>query len=418
MSHAGRSRLATVAAVALLALALLFALYRSGSGIRFGDVRFGASKWIMVDFRTVVYYPAKAFADGINPYQTETYQSRYPAPLPFRGYPPAVLALSQPFAWLSLKQAMAAQAGLTLVLAALLAWACLRLVAVRATFTAVTGLLGVMLLSRPGHWTLLLGQLTVVMVLAVYAALALPKRRAGWAGAALAVTMLKPTFGIPLMLLLLALGRWKAVVVGGGITALLNLPVLVILAERSGGYREAISLMAMGGRGVDSSDITLHAGAFRIDLIAMLTRFAGQQLGTVLAFLIFGCVLGCAAYAIRRRLGASHEGPLDPLSVGLASTAILACVYHVGYDSLLLVWPATALAVAVFRAGSATVRERIQLVLFLVLALNYVSTLTVLEAIGFDSPLALPLVSINSMALAGLFTTYVWAILAPSPQRG
>jgi hypothetical protein len=91
------------------------------------------------------------------------------------------------------------------------------------------------------------------------------------------------------------------------------------------------------------------------------------------------------------------------------------CVYHIGYDSLLLAWPATALVVGVYRAGASSPRERIQLALYLALALNYLSTFTVLEALGFDSPWALPIVSINSVALAGLFAIYVRAALVSEP---
>ncbi len=409
--------LASIAAVALLALALLFALFRASSGNHLGDVRIGASKWIMVDFGTIVYYPAQAFSDGINPYDAMEYQARYPAALPFRGYPPAVLAVTQPFAGLTLQQAVGLQVGITLTLTTLLAWVSLKLSGVRPTFAGVTATLGLLLLSRPGHWNLLLGQPTVVMVLAVYATLALTKRHSGWAGLALAVTMLKPTFGIPLAIVLLALGRWKALVVGGVVTVLLNLPILAILARRSGGWIEAISLIRMQPKGVDASNIASQFSAFRIDAIAMVSRFAGQTLGLVLPFLIAGAVIGLAAYALRRRLGSTHEGPLDPVSAGVACTAILFCVYHIGYDSLLLAWPATALVVAILESGASSVNERIRFGLLVILALNYLSTFTVLEAIGFDSPLALPIVSVNSLALAGLFGSYVWAALAPEARR-
>jgi hypothetical protein len=322
-----------------------------------------------------------------------------------------LLAVTRPFAGLSLDQAVAVMVGLNITLSVVLAWVCLRLSDARPTFTAVTALLGILLLSRPGHWTLLLGQVTIVMVLAVYAVLGLPRRHAIWAGAALGVTMLKPTFGIPLALLLVVLERWKVLAFGALFTGLTNLPILAVLAHRSGGYFKAVGLIRTGQEGADVSNIATQFSAFRIDAIAMLSRFAGRSLGLVPAFLIAGAVLGLAAYVLRRRLGRSQEGPLDPLSAGVACLAILLCVYHIGYDSLLLAWPATALVVGVFRAGAVSPPAGIQLALYLALALNYLSTFTVLEALGFDSPWALPIVSINSLALAGLFALYIRAAL-------
>jgi hypothetical protein len=404
--------------MALLALGLLLALYRARSGDRLGEVRIGAAPWVMVDFRTVVYYPAKAFADGVNPYDAKVYLARYPAPLAFRGYPPALLAASRPFGWLSFHQAAGLQIGITFALFGVLAWVSLTLSGVRPTFSLLTAMVGLLLLSRPGHWNLLLGQPTLIMVLGVYAALVLPKRRVVWAGIALAVTMLKPTYGLPLAVLMLFLDRWKAVLVGGVITTLVNLAVLAMLASRSGGYREAISLIRSGERGVDASTIATQFSAFRIDAIAMVSRFAGHSLGLVVAFLIAGSLLGLAAFALRRRIQAGPEAALDPLNAGVACTAILICVYHVGYDTLLLVWPATALIVGIVRAGASGMRERIQLGLLLVLGLNWLSTYTVLEAIGFETGLALAVISLNSIALAGLFAAFVSAALARAPSPG
>ena len=254
-----------------------------------------------------MYYPAKAFADGVNPYDAKVYLARYPAPLAFPRLPSRP-ARRQPAIRLAVVPPGSGAADRNYVaLFGVLAWVSLTLSGVRPTFSLLTAMVGLLLLSRPGHWNLLLGQPTLIMVLGVYAALVLPKRRVVWAGIALAVTMLKPTYGLPLAVLMLFLDRWKAVLVGGVITALANLAVLAMLASRSGGYREAISLVRSGDRGVDASTIATQFSAFRIDAIGMVSRFAGHSLGLVVAFLIAGALLGLAAFALRRRIQAGRR---------------------------------------------------------------------------------------------------------------
>jgi hypothetical protein len=57
--------------------------------------------------------------------------------------------------------------------------------------------------SRPGQWNLLLGQPALELTLPTYAALYNARRAPGLSGLALAISMYKPTFGIPLAVLTL-----------------------------------------------------------------------------------------------------------------------------------------------------------------------------------------------------------------------
>ncbi|MEO7986682.1 MAG: hypothetical protein ABI766_09115 [Gemmatimonadales bacterium] len=81
----GRSRLFTAGAAALLTLALLVAMLRlSCLGCSLGGLRLGFGAMAMNDFQTTVYYPVKAYSEGVNPYNTEDYLERYPAPQALR----------------------------------------------------------------------------------------------------------------------------------------------------------------------------------------------------------------------------------------------------------------------------------------------------------------------------------------------
>jgi len=417
MPHVWAGRLAPVGAVALLALALLFAVFRAGTMDRVGDVDLGASHWLMTDFRTIAYFPATAFADGINPYDDAAYRPRYGAPAAFQGYPPAVLLINAPYAALGLSAAILVKAGTTVGLTGLLGFVSLKLSGIQPTFVRVAALLGILLLSRPGHWNLMLGQLTTPMVLAVYVVLSVPRERTVPAGIALAIAMLKPTYGIPLAVVMLFRQQIGGLLLGGVLTAAANLAVLAVLAERSGGFGRAVALMLEPTRSLDASDITSNFGAFRIDASGMLSRITGRPLGLVFSLAVAAAVIAVVVYGARRyarRAGGAHP---EPLEVGLTCAAILLCVYHNGYDLLLLTWPATALAWRVAQApAAATAGEWFRLSLLGLLAVNYLSTYTVLQAIGFDSPWAVPVVSVNSVVLLALFASYAWeAVRSPAP---
>jgi hypothetical protein len=292
----------------------------------------------------------------------------------------------------------------------------LKLSGIQPTFVRVTALLGLLLLSRPGHWNLMLGQLTAVMALAVYAVLALPRDRTVLAGIAVSVTMLKPTYGLPLAAIMLLQREIGALVIGGVLTAAANLAVLVVLADRSGGIGRAVALMLAPTTSLDASDITSNFGAFRIDAAGMVSRIIGRPIGLMLSIAVATAVIAVMVYALRRARIPTDGGRVEPVEVGLICTAILFCVYHNGYDLLLLSWPATALAWRIAHAPrAATAAEWFRMGMIGVLAVNYVSTYTVLQAIGFDSPWAVPLVSLNSVVLLALFASYAWdAVRSPA----
>ena len=149
----------------------------------------------------------------------------------------------------------------------------------------------------------------------------------------------------------------------------------------------------------------------------MLSRITGRPLGLVFSLAVAAAVIAVVVYGARRYARRAGGANAEPLEVGLTCAAILLCVYHNGYDLLLLTWPATALAWRVAHApAAATAGEWFRLSLLGLLAVNYLSTYTVLQAMGFDSPWAVPVVSVNSVVLLALFASYAWeAVRSPAP---
>lgn len=425
LSSRRRQWILGLGAAGLLIFAGLVALLRVTTLDEAGGVRLAAAEWAMSDFKSVVYYPAHAFMKGDNPYDTETYLARHPTPFGFYLYPPVILILASPFAILPLDWAIAVKAAFTVVLAGVVALVSLRLSGSRGRLPAVLLVTALLLLSRPGQWNLLLGQVTLPVVLASYAALALAPRRPWLSACALALCLIKPNFGGPLALFMLALGYGRTVVTGGLLLVLVNLPLVAILADRAGGLTPFIEHMGGGGEPMTHVD-QMHnqLNYHRVDLAILagnlLTPFSIGVVGTVL---LAGLVLALVVLALRiekKRAGTISEASgwagLSPATCGLIWSGVLLCGYHLTYDVLLLVWPFVAVVLEIREAGRRTTAVQwMTLGLYLVLAGNYLTTAAVLELLSPTYPLlSLMLASLNSVALLLLFCLYLYQVLKPT----
>ena len=193
--------------------------------------------WGLADFRDNAYYPTVAFLHGENPYDAATYTPRYPVRYPFPPYAPLTLAIHAPFAVLPFEAAELAYWLVTAALALPLAGLALAACGVRTDAARVIAVAAALLLSRPGHWNLVLGQTAMLLVVATQGVLHYRRTRPGLAALCLAVTTLKPTFGVPLALLVLALGGVRVVLGAAALAGAVSLVVGVRLAAAAGGAR-------------------------------------------------------------------------------------------------------------------------------------------------------------------------------------
>jgi hypothetical protein len=390
---------------AVLAGAMTFALLRITHLETVGGVRMSAAGWVMGDFKSTSYYPAKAFAEGADPYDTPAYMAAYPVPEPFRLYPPAMLLINQPFAQLPVALAGKLQFVLTFLLSGLLAYVSLRLARVPVSAAKVLLIWGLILFSRPGQWNLLQGQFTLPLVLATYAAIVLARRHHVWAGVALSIAMIKPTFGVPLAVFMLAREQFAAVGAGILATVALNLPFAVILAQRAGGVAPLFTEYLLGQHNLRRTIYPqTEVSFYRIDAGALPSRFSDMpiQLALPIALIL---VIGFALYPIRHRL--KEAVGRDPTVVGLMCTAILLSIYHIGYDLLLLTWPFVALVWPEHSGMRIEPRRRwIALGILTLLAANYATTFALLGAFQPHQFMWLFLASLNGILLVALFVFY------------
>jgi len=398
-----------LAALALIA-ALGIAALRVTTLSNIGGVRLSAN-WAMTDFRGNIYYPVRALVDGANPYDRASYRARYPDAETFPPFFPSTLLLHLPFGLLPLALAELAYVAFSIGLIVLVGRAVVRANGVTSWASALFAA-ALVTLSRPGQWTLLLGQVALQAALLSWVALRFAQRRPWLSGLALGAATFKPTFGLPIAALMLARGNVKAVGAGVLFALALNLPVAAILEHRAGALQLLVQDIGEPYQSWTGRSDSAPRSFYRIDLVALSGRIAGRPLSHGVEAVIVILVLGVAALLIRRIRGSETSSGYQNLSEAIICIATLLCVHHLDYDLVLLALPLAAL---VYRRTpvlleNATVRLGL-LWLFALMAANYASTRSVLDRFHPDTLIRFALASANSLALLLLFAIYgltVW----------
>jgi hypothetical protein len=388
--------------VGLAALALVLAIVAAGLRLKWftaiGGVRLNAD-WAMVDFRDAIYFPIQALLSGA--------RSLYPEAEGFAPYPPFILLLHFPLGLLPLGLAEVLFGALTIGVTLLLGCLALRAVGRDATPAAVLTLGAVLLLSRPGQWNLLLGQTTAELAAGSYLAIFWGRRSPWLGGIGLTLAMLKPTWGIPLAVLMLASREVRPVLLGGLLTAVVNLPVLAVLVYRNGGLHAFLD-QVLGGyrRWTALNYISPATSNVRIDAASTLSRFLGHPMSDVAQIGLTLLVLAVAAVAVRL-IEDSRTPAARPLAAGIICSAILLSGYHMGYDLLILTAPALAI---VYRCLPGVMTNRVRLVflgLYGIVAMNWLATDSVIAALRPHHGLWLLIASLNGFVVLALFCGYL-----------
>jgi hypothetical protein len=411
-------------------MAVLFALAVGAVTLRVArdldpDGRPREGAWALVDFRDAVYYPSLSFLQGGNPYDAPEHSRAYPIASVFPLYAPATLVLHLPFALLPRPAAEVAHYLATLALFPLIAWLALRLCRWPASPALVLGIAAAMIVSRPGQSTLFLGQYAALMTAALYGTLLLAPRRPLLGGAVLALTTLKPSFGIPCAALLLGIGMWRTVAAAALIALLANAVPAAILTARAGGVGPFVATLAETHRLFANAGQN-HAlmSVTRLDAPALVGRLAGWPPDTASDVAVAGVVLGLAILALRRARAAADDPAAGnepmvrgPLAYSVLCTAVLLTVYHQAYDALLLTLPLVAIAHGALH-GRVGAGGWVVGLLLAVPAWNYLGSFSALEALPLAGAMRTLAVSLNATALALALLAAAALLLAARRGRG
>jgi hypothetical protein len=363
--------------------------------------------WAMTDFRSTIYYPAVAFLAGDDPYDP-SFAHEYPVPRALPPYGPLMFVLHLPLALLPLRAAEAAYFMITLGLTLAVAALSLRGASLPRTPTAVLVVGTLILMSRPGHHNLLLGQCTLEVVLGAYLALVFGQQRPVLAALGIMLTSMKPQFIAPLSLLLLVAGERR--IVAGGVALAGAVSLATLLAHGGTGLESWLRALATSSAAAAQPSTMWYV---RIDLAHIARQALGGPEDAWTDLTTLALVLALGAVVLRR----VPARPLaaSVLGVTTACLAVLVSMYHTDYDALLLTLPITALAAG---AGARTLPPRWRialLVLLLVPAFNYLATDTVMRAFALDGAAWVALTALNGAALlAALLLCVAASLRAPA----
>ncbi len=370
----------------------------------------------MQDFRDGFYYPMRAFLDGRNPYSPSTLARHYPTSSIFPLYSPITFTLHLPYGFMTIRTAELVHFLLSALWILGVAFLTLRLAELRPSVAAVFAIAAVVVASRPGHSTLYTGQCAAYLVFATYAALRYARSRPWIAALAFAVASLKPTFGVPLAIVLLAMGAGRAVALGSMIAlALAALPAWLVV-QAAGGVRPFLrSIQENSEVWRNLPDASGATGVYSIDAIAFVDRLwnippAVEVIGTLL-------LLGLGTYAVART---ASRGALL-LAECLACFTILISLHHQAYDAVLLALPATALVSGRLLPSAHPALRWGLLALLAVPAFNYLGTYQAIAALGLTGTGRLAVTSASGAATAVAFFILVTVALksttrSPAPQ--
>lgn len=371
------------------------------------------------DFRDAFYYPGVALLDGRNPYAPIDYLDHYPVGSAYPLYSPVSLAAHLPLSLLPYRVAqvvfIAANVAFLLLLAAL----SLRLAGVRPTLNSILVIGAVLILSRPGHQNLFLGQCTFYVVGGAYLALLQARTRPWLAGAGLAVAALKPTIGVPLAFLMLCRRDARAVGAGVAISAVIAGVMLFPLLHVAGGIEGLTAAVRANYAEFRSNPyVDSLTSPYRVDLIALTGRAAGRSLTLIENAILSAAILGASGWVIRGQL---QQCGREVLATSLICVALLVCTYHLPYDAMLLAAPAVALVAnpgALGVIGRKPIWRWSALGLITVPAVSYFATQRGLEALASTDTAWWVATSAASAAGGLLFAMWLLAAVVGGERVG
>jgi hypothetical protein len=369
---------------------------------------FDPSRQGMCDFHNGIYFPTRALLAGLSPYGAE-YAETNPVARQIPFFLPSILALHAPLVLLPMHVGEVLFFILSVGVLLGIAWLLCSAEGPPQRFDVVLGITAVLVFSRAGHITLYDGYFTFELVLATFLAIHWGERRPWLAALALAVASAKPTYILPLGFLMLVRGNVKAIVIGAVISILAAAIPLLWLAWNEGEGDVGKGIAVLAGQIAQTQEVhraqedesPLHSWT-RIDLLAVLAKWTGEDPKELTHLLVMAVILAPAMWVLDRRRRWAIDDGLTGLTGGIIVTAMLVSLYHQSYDALLLAAPLAGMGIG-HQAGwqRTPVALRVGLGLAMLVPLyNYFSTRMILGWLAPDPLVVRILTSVNGVLLA------------------
>ncbi|MEM9941364.1 MAG: glycosyltransferase family 87 protein [Planctomycetota bacterium] len=335
------------------------------------------------DFHNGTYYPSIAFRNGDNPYAKKVVD-QYPLAAPSRPCPPITYIVHQPFTWFNLSTADVLFFVYNVLLILVLAWISVFWIAPDASLKFWLAAALMAFVSRPGHISLFTGYYTVELVVATLVALKYAESRPWVSAIGMLIASSKPTYILPLILLMLARKNFKAAVKGIGLCTLAGVLGLAWLTIDSS-WGEVIQGIRSGQEAFheDVTEYPINSWT-RVDIVAMVAKFANWIPGDEVYLLGMLVLIAIPCYLIWTLPQPSNQSVLGCTSTWILLLSMLVTIYHHSYDCLLIFGPWVGV---VFFPGKVAPELRdwqknTLAFLWSIPLFNYVSTKSVLSMMG------------------------------------
>jgi NADH:ubiquinone oxidoreductase subunit 3 (subunit A) len=306
------------------------------------------------DFRDVIYFPLRAVQEGVNPYDcgkeplldgSQRYLQRYPVLNLFPLYSPLVFLLYWPFSWLDFHTSAIFYVALNFVLAVVLAYVIARLCAFdrdangQTQWGLVCALATLILVTQAGRSNFMGGENALPLTLASLGAIVWGRDRPWLAGAAIALSSMKPTYGLPLGFFMLCRGDWKAVTIGWAASIAIGIGGLLLVFGQTGDIPHMVSILKDNQAVLESDpEADARSTSSRIDSAGVLVRLIpgdmpGESIATSLLLSALTAVVIIGAQRI------ADPTARDTVQWSAIAVGTVTCLYRLPYDALLLWLP-------------------------------------------------------------------------------
>lgn len=385
------------------------------------------------DFHNGIYFPSKAFVAGVNPYSDEI-REHYPIARQSPPYSPIVFLLHLPLVLVDVNTADVIFFIYNCGLLFLLAWFSVawghqhwqQVSPKKAAQLQPSGFLSIFLLvaaallvSRPGHITLFTGYFTLELVLGSLLALHYGHKRPMLSGFGMLLASGKPTYILPLLIVMLAQRKFKATILGLVLCTVAGLCGLGWLATFSS-WPAVIAGIEQGQAALQEDPTELPVNTWtRIDILGILSKVFHWNPDGKSNLVFMAIMMTVVAWRLwplgRKNLSDSNavqtageqrrvpQQDATGLSSFIGLLAISISIYHHSYDALLIALPIFSLLFF----GRWTLPELSNTSRFLVAGLcsvpmlNFLSTQTFQERMALDGQgkIWLAITSVNCVAL-------------------
>lgn len=374
----------TVLALLLVLLGTGLALGRAYKEYSHQRTEFDWTARGLSDFRAC-YIFTKTFRNGLSPYEVQQ-RADLVAPRPSAPFSPLIFFLLWPLSYLSIAWAGVVFCILNVAMLGLLGYWVFRFSQQPFKLHWWLAVFGFIIVSRSGHITLYTGYFTAILIIGTLLAFQYAHNKPWLAGVGVLLASAKPTFIIPLLILLAYRKNYRAAIWGALLSIAVGLAGLFWLAADSS-VPEVINSVLTGQQAFDDDPTEFPVNTWtRVDIVGMFAKAINWIPGKAVYLVCMVILLIPPGLVIRRAVADEQNRGAMGLTALIAMLALLVTLYHHSYDCLLVV--PGVLSLLLF--GNKTMVEVpplgrwVVVVLLLVPAVNYFSTLSFRDRMGLE----------------------------------